>query len=52
MTHWNIYYEMPNGSSGTWQEYANTESEAIAKAREHHRTDINRGAQIIGVSPA
>lgn len=52
MTLWNIYYETKSGNSGTWQEYANSKSEAIAKAREHHRNDLNRGHKFIGASPA
>lgn len=49
---WNIYYETRNGNSGTWQEYANSRDEAIAKAREHHRSDLNNGTRITGASRA
>ena len=52
MTLWNVYYETQSGTSGTWQEYANSKSEAIAKAKEHHRSDLNRGTKITGASPA
>ncbi len=49
---WNIYYETGSGNSGTWQEYANSKSEAISKAEEHHRSDLRNGTRITGASPA
>ena len=49
---WEIHYRRSNGNTGTWQEYADSRSEAIAKAEQHHASELNSGqATITSANP-
>ena len=48
---WDVIYKTPYGATGTWNVYADTEEEAIAKVQQEHRIEMNKGYQIIRVSP-
>jgi len=48
---WEIHYRRTNGNTGTWQEYADSRDEAIAKAEQHHSEVRNGQATITGANP-